>query len=184
LTSTTTSTESPTPTPACSAYTTAQTFTGQLNRTGSSNYTLKLADSTVFTVAVSDAFDAATRTAATEYVSVQGQPYDNCTFVANVSSLTYPDGPFYSPRTVTRSLFDWNRDGSARAIRNDLSGALQGMVQFMQMQTSDPYGNDGSRPLLVALRQTLVMFVPVVNCTRVKVKVEVNGMENSRHVMG
>lgn len=56
---------------------------------------------------------------------------------------------------------DQTRDGSERTIRNDLSGGLDGMVEFTQATSVDPTGNaDDGSPSLTAGRVALLMATP------------------------
>lgn len=71
---------------------------------------------------------------------------------------------------------DVDRNGAARDIRNDLTGALTGMVEFAQSHTINPAGNDPlEMPDLVAQRQALLLFTPTAGTTKVSVSATVKG---------
>jgi len=59
------------------------------------------------------------------------------------------------------AFYDVNRAGSTRVIRNDLTGSLSGMVQFVQSHSVNPNGNEQSNhPDVIAHRQALLLFTP------------------------
>jgi len=59
------------------------------------------------------------------------------------------------------AFYDVDRHGNTRAIRNDLSGTLQGMVQFVQSHSVNPNNNDSqNHPDVVAQRQAMLLFTP------------------------
>lgn len=76
-------------------------------------------------------------------------------------------------------FYDVDATGQPRAIRNDLTGTLSGMVQFGQSHTVDPAGNAAkSHPTLVAERAALLLFTPSVpGIEQLKVVVTVNGVK-------
>lgn len=58
-------------------------------------------------------------------------------------------------------FYDRIADGSERPIRNDLTGTLQGMVQFVQSHSVDPSGNAAKRmPRLTSEREALLLVTP------------------------
>ena len=62
------------------------------------------------------------------------------------------------------AFYDVDRFGSNRTVRNDLSGSLQGMVQFVQSHSVNPNGNDANNhPDVVAQRQALLLFTPMLD---------------------
>ena len=59
-----------------------------------------------------------------------------------------------------RWFYDLTAAGTARELRNDLSGALAGEVQFVQSHSVAPGGNDARElPRPVALREALVLLL-------------------------
>lgn len=72
---------------------------------------------------------------------------------------------------------DVNKTGEPRAIRNDLTGALSGMVEFAQSTTINPANNDAAdMPDLVAERQALLLFTPTTATSAVTVTASVKGV--------
>lgn len=58
---------------------------------------------------------------------------------------------------------DWTRDGSARVLRNDLTGSLAAQVELVQSSTVNPTGNAAAElPTLVAERTALLLVSPDV----------------------
>lgn len=58
-------------------------------------------------------------------------------------------------------FYDVDAKGASRAVRSDLSGSLQGMIQFAQSHVVDPQGNAAKEmPDVVTHRQSLVLFTP------------------------
>lgn len=77
---------------------------------------------------------------------------------------------------TTLGFYDVLPDGSARPVRNDLTGALGGMVQLAQSHTIDPAGNTArNMPTLVAERAALLLFTPTSAVTSVTVALTVDG---------
>lgn len=71
---------------------------------------------------------------------------------------------------------DYTRTGADREIRGDLSGSLQGMIEFVQASTSAPIGNaDTEMPTTVAERETLLLFTPTTEVENLSVEVRTNG---------
>jgi ABC-type glutathione transport system ATPase component len=59
-----------------------------------------------------------------------------------------------------RWFYDLTAAGTARGLRNDLSGALAGEVQFVQSHSVAPAGNDAQElPRPVALREALLLVL-------------------------
>ncbi|WP_139185673.1 M66 family metalloprotease [Sanguibacter gelidistatuariae] len=74
-------------------------------------------------------------------------------------------------------FFDTTATGAARALRNDLSGALSGQVQFAQSHTIDASGNTAKKmPTLVTSREALLLFSPEKVANSVSVEVSINGV--------
>lgn len=81
----------------------------------------------------------------------------------------------------TLSFYDYDADGNPREIRNDLTGNLDGMVQFVQSHSVDPSGNeDKHMPRLTSEREALLLFTPSEEhrgSNQVEVQVLMNGTE-------
>lgn len=75
-------------------------------------------------------------------------------------------------------FYDSDGSGASRAIREDLKGALTGMIQFAQSHTVDPSGNGArNHPTLVAQREALLLFTPSLpEIQQLKVIAAVNGV--------
>ncbi|MET4728686.1 hypothetical protein ABIE09_002497 [Lysobacter enzymogenes] len=70
-----------------------------------------------------------------------------------------PNSAALSPAPI--GFYDRLADGSERPLRNDLSGAFQGMVQFVQSHSIDPSGNaEKNMPSLVSEREALLLITP------------------------
>ena len=79
---------------------------------------------------------------------------------------------------------DVDKDGAPRAIRNDLTGALSGMVEFAQSNTINPANNDAAdMPDLVAERQALLLFTPSTTTGAVSVSASVKGVAKGQFEM-
>ncbi|MBD7994248.1 hypothetical protein H9639_02925 [Arthrobacter sp. Sa2CUA1] len=77
---------------------------------------------------------------------------------------------------VLAGFYDTTADGTGRQLRNDLTGGLQGQVQFAQSHTINASGNAAAKmPSLVTDRAALVLFSPLSGATRVSVRATVNG---------
>ncbi|WP_423187207.1 M66 family metalloprotease [Alishewanella sp. d11] len=82
------------------------------------------------------------------------------------------DSNQYAPRNLI-DFYSKNYDGAPRLIRNDLTGALSGEVQFIQSHSVAPNNNFNRNttdetqsrymPNLVALRDALILFIPDEN---------------------
>ena len=73
-------------------------------------------------------------------------------------------------------FYDTTASGAQRQLRNDLTGNLEGQVQFAQSHTINAKGNAAAKmPSLVAERAALVLFSPLSGATRVSVTATVNG---------
>lgn len=58
-------------------------------------------------------------------------------------------------------FYDVDAQGAPRTVRNDLSGALSGMVQFAQSHVVDPSGNaERNMPDVVTSRGAVLLFTP------------------------
>ena len=86
-------------------------------------------------------------------------------------------GPDAGPTAVGPLGFhDVRADGSARPVRNDLTGGLGGMVELAQSHTIDPAGNTArDMPTLVAERTALLLLTPTSAVTSLSVTVRVGG---------
>ena len=66
---------------------------------------------------------------------------------------TFPD--------AVLGYFDFNKEGTTRVIKNDLSGDFQAMVQFAQSHTVSPNGNEANlMPRLASEREALLLITP------------------------
>ncbi|WP_298040590.1 M66 family metalloprotease, partial [uncultured Microbacterium sp.] len=91
------------------------------------------------------------------------------------AATALPVSDEYRP-AASIGFHDWTRDGSARAIRDDLTGDLGAMVEFAQMSTVDATGNDDNdMPMLVADRVALLMVTPTTEVSSLSVDVFVKG---------
>lgn len=72
--------------------------------------------------------------------------------------------PDHQPPTwddQTLSFYDYDAEGNLRDVRNDLSGRLTGMVQFVQSHSVDPSGNEEKHmPRMTSEREALLLFTP------------------------
>ncbi|NKI70222.1 hypothetical protein GN109_12395 [Collimonas pratensis] len=70
-----------------------------------------------------------------------------------------------------------NKANQDRPIRNDLTGALPGMVQFVQSHSINPKGNsENNLPTLVTSRNALLLFTPQRSPVgKVRVEVQLDG---------
>lgn len=85
---------------------------------------------------------------------------------------------------VALGFYDVNAAGEARAVRNDLSGALQGMVQFVQSHSVQPAGNlAASMPTLVPRRAALLLFTPQEQAQSIRVTASVHGVVKGTFAM-
>ncbi|GAA3895729.1 M66 family metalloprotease [Leifsonia kafniensis] len=74
-------------------------------------------------------------------------------------------------------FYDTTDTGAERALRNDLSGALSGQVQFAQSHTINASGNTAKKmPSLVTSREALLLFSPEKIAKSVSVEVSMNGV--------
>ncbi|MCU9951925.1 M66 family metalloprotease [Burkholderia sp. BKH01] len=82
-------------------------------------------------------------------------------------------------------FFDVTRANQPRPIRNDLAGALPGMVQFVQSHSINPKGNtENNLPTLVTSRNALLLFTPQRSpAGKVRVEVQVDGVTQHTVVM-
>ena len=85
--------------------------------------------------------------------------------------------PFFPNFAKALGFFDLNRANQNRPIRNDLTGALPGMVQFVQSHSINPKGNfENNLPTLVTSRNALLLFTPQKSPVgKVRVEVQVDG---------
>ncbi|WP_460801671.1 M66 family metalloprotease [Microbacterium sp. GXF6406] len=91
------------------------------------------------------------------------------------AATALPVSDEYRP-AASIGFHDWTRDGSARAIRDDLTGDLGAMVEFAQMSTVDATGNaDNDMPMLVADRVALLMVTPTTPVSSLSADVFVKG---------
>lgn len=59
------------------------------------------------------------------------------------------------------AFYDVDRFGNSRTIRNDLTGNLRGMIQFVQSHSMNPKdNNENNHPDPIAHRQALILFTP------------------------
>ena len=73
-------------------------------------------------------------------------------------------------------FYDTTATGTARPLRNDLTGNLAGQVQFAQSHTINPGGNAAANmPSLVTSRAALLLFSPLSGAAKVSVTAVVNG---------
>ncbi|TXH67478.1 MAG: hypothetical protein E6Q88_10555 [Lysobacteraceae bacterium] len=98
---------------------------------------------------------------------------------AGIDTLRIPSQPATLPIDTFAGaigFYDRNRDGSARTVRDDLTGTLSGMIQFAQSHTVDPAGNAAKEmPRLVPSRNALLLFTPqsaAVSGVRLEVQVD------------
>lgn len=79
-------------------------------------------------------------------------------------------------------FYDVDAQGVERVVRNDLSGALRGMVQFAQSHVVDPQGNAArNMPDVVSHRQALVLFTPADEVSGpMQLEVNVDGQLQAR----
>ncbi|KRA37834.1 MULTISPECIES: M66 family metalloprotease [unclassified Nocardioides] len=72
---------------------------------------------------------------------------------------------------------DTTATGSVRALRNDLTGALAGQVEFVQSHSVNPSGNAAREmPTVVARRAALLLFSPLAATDGVTVVARRNGL--------
>lgn len=106
---------------------------------------------------------------------------------ADLSAVAQPDlqpppvveNPAKWDTVEALGFYDVDAMRQPRAIRNDLTGTLSGMVQFGQSHTVDPAGNAAkNHPTLVAERAALLLFTPsMTGIEQLKVNVTVNGVK-------
>ena len=91
---------------------------------------------------------------------------------------TTPPAADYDVSTLpSLGFFDTTSTGAARPLRDDLSGALSGQVQFAQSHTIDASGNRASAmPTLVTQRAALLLFSPEKAARSVSVEVRQDGV--------
>lgn len=74
-------------------------------------------------------------------------------------------------------FYDTTASGAVRELRNDLTGTLQGQVQFAQSHTVNPAGNTAAKmPSLVTDRAALVLFSPLSGAAQASVTATVDGV--------
>lgn len=92
------------------------------------------------------------------------------------SPSTPPAADYDLSSLPSLGFFDTTSTGAARALRDDLSGALSGQVQFAQSHTIDASGNQArTMPTLVTQRAALLLFSPENVARSVSVEVSVDG---------
>ena len=58
-------------------------------------------------------------------------------------------------------FYDQTADGQPRPVRNDLTGTLAAMLQFVQSHSVDPQGNEAKNmPRLTSEREALLLVTP------------------------
>lgn len=83
--------------------------------------------------------------------------------VAPPPGETFPEPPAAVVDEVNaQGFYDVAADGQPRAVRNDLSGDLAAMLQFVQSHSVDPQGNEAKNmPRLTSEREALLLVTPL-----------------------